>query len=122
MADNYITAETEKGRINISDDVIAVIVAAAIAEVDGVSGLSNTVGTELAEMIGRRSVSKGVKVAIEDDGITVDVLILVTFGCVITDTAKKAQEAVVAAIESMIGVSPKVNVHVSGVSYRAASK
>lgn len=122
MADNYITADTEKGRINISDDVIAVMVAAAISEVEGVAGLSNTVGSELIELIGKRSVSKGVKVSIEGENIVVDVLIMVTFGCAVTEVAKKVQKSVVAALESMIGMTPRVNVHVSGVSFRAASK
>ena len=39
MADNYITAATEKGNVCISEDVIATIVGAAISEIDGVDGL-----------------------------------------------------------------------------------
>lgn len=117
MADNYISTETEKGKINISEDVIAVMVGAAITEVEGVDGLANAVGNDILEFIGKRTLSKGVKVTLQDDHITIDVLIMVTFGCVITDVAKKVQNSVAGAIEAMTGLSPTVNVHVSGVSF-----
>ena len=41
---NYITTPTDHGTINISEDVFAVMVGAAVAEVDGVAGMANTVG------------------------------------------------------------------------------
>lgn len=117
MADNYITRYDEKGCINISDDVIAVMVNAALAEVDGVAGLTNTVGGELADLLGIKSVSKGIKVRFEDDHITIDVLAMVRFGSNITAVAKKIQEAVVSAVDSMTGLPCTVNVHISGVAF-----
>lgn len=117
MADNYITTENEKGKINISEDVIAVMVGAAITEVEGVDGLAYTVGNDILEIIGKKSLTKGVKITLADDRMVIDVLIMVAFGCVITDVASKVQNAVSSAIEAMTGVSPVVNVHVSGVSF-----
>ena len=117
MADNYITTENEKGKINISEDVIAVMVGAAITEVEGVDGLAYTVGNDILEIIGKKSLTKGVKITLADDRMVIDVLIMVAFGCVITDVASKVQNAVSSAIEAMTGVSPIVNVHVSGVSF-----
>ena len=49
MGENYITCYEKNGSINISEDVISNIVKASIAELDGVSGLSNTSGAELVE-------------------------------------------------------------------------
>ncbi len=117
MADSYITTVTEKGSIKISEDVIAVMVGAAVAEVDGVGGLSNTVGNEILDLIGKRTLSKGIKVTLEDDSITVDVLIMINFGGVIKEIAENVQQAVTNALEAMTGLSPMVNVHVSGVSF-----
>ncbi|MEF9971603.1 MAG: Asp23/Gls24 family envelope stress response protein [Oscillospiraceae bacterium] len=117
MAENYISTETEKGKINISEDVIAVMVGAAITEVEGVAGLANTVGTEIFDLIGKKTLSKGVKVTLDEDCITVDVLLMITFGCVITEVAQKVQAAVASALESMTGLSSHVNVHVSGVAF-----
>lgn len=122
MAENYITTETENGNINISEDVIAVMVSAAVAEVEGVSGLSHTVGNDILDLIGKRTLTKGVKVSTDEEGITVDVLIMVSFGCVVTTVAKNVQIAVAGALESMAGVTPTVNVHVSGVSFRGSEK
>lgn len=117
MADSYITTVTEKGNINISEDVIAVMVGAAITEVEGVDGVSNTVGNDILELIGKRTLAKGVKVTLENERIIIDVLIMVCFGCVVTEVACNVQKAVVNALEAMTGLSPTVNVHVSGVSF-----
>ena len=117
MADNYITTENEKGKINISEEVIAVMVGAAITEVEGVDGLANTVGNDILDLIGKKSLAKGVKITLTEEHMVIDVLIMVVFGCVITDVAAKVQNAVSNAIESMTGVTPVVNVHVSGVSF-----
>ena len=118
MAENYMTTVTEKGNINIAEDVIASIVSTAVSEVEGVSGLSNTVGNDILDFIGKRTLTKGVKVSVEEQVTTVDVLIVVTFGCVVADIAKNVQNAVAGALESMAGITPIVNVHVSGVSFK----
>ena len=52
MGENYITCQAEKGSINISEEVITSVVKSAISEIEGVAGLSNTAGSELAELIG----------------------------------------------------------------------
>ena len=117
MPDSYITTETSQGKISISEEVIAVMVGAAIAEVEGVEGLANTVGTDILDFIGKKNLPKGVKVTLLEENITVDVLVMVAFGCVITDVAKKVQLAVSNAVEAMTGLTSTVNVHVSGVSF-----
>ena len=38
MAENYITKQAERGTVNISEDVIAVMVSATVTEVEGVAG------------------------------------------------------------------------------------
>ena len=117
MPDNYMTTVTEKGTINIAEDVIDVMVAAAIAEVDGVVDVANTVGNEILDLIGMRTLSKGVKVSFEGEAISIDVLIMVAFGCVVSEVARNVHLAILNALESMTGQTAKVNVHVSGVSF-----
>lgn len=117
MPDNYITAAIEQGSLNIAEDVIAVMVEAAIREVDGVDDVANTVGNEILDMIGMRTLAKGVKVSFEEEKLTIDVLIMVSFGCVVAEVAKNVQLAILNALESMVGITPTVNVHVSGVSF-----
>ena len=118
MGDNYISCKAENGSINISEDVISTIVRTAITEIDGVAGISNTAGAELAELIGIKTVSKGIKVQIVDDTIKVDAVILVRYGCNIVNVAKEVQNSVTEAVQAITGIDKaEVNVHVSGVAF-----
>ena len=118
MGENYISCSGELGSINISEDVISSIVKAAIAEIDGVAGLSNTAGAELAERIGLKTVSKGIKVQFVDDRIIIDLIINVVFGCNIVNTAKSVQEKLISVVQDTTGIDKAdINVHVSGVVF-----
>lgn len=118
MGDNYISCKAENGSINISEDVISTMVRTAITEIDGVAGISNTAGADLAELIGIKTVSKGIKVQIVDDTIKVDAVILVRYGCNIVNVAKEVQNSVTEAVQAITGIDKaEVNVHVSGVAF-----
>ena len=118
MGDNYISCKAENGSINISEDLISTMVRTAITEIDGVAGISNTAGAELAELIGIKTVSKGIKVQIVDDTIKVDAVILVRYGCNIVNVAKEVQNSVTEAVQAITGIDKaEVNVHVSGVAF-----
>ena len=117
MAENYITKHTEKGSVNISEDVIAVMVSAAVTEVDGVAGFGNATTPELVELFGRKTPQKGLKIRFIDDKITIDVMVNVKLGGSITDIALRVQDAVCREVESVTGMSAVVNVHVTGVSF-----
>ena len=118
MGDNYISCKAENGSINISEDVISTMVRTAITEIDGVAGISNTAGAALAELIGIKTVSKGIKVQIVDDTIKVDAVILVRYGCNIVNVAKEVQNSVTEAVQAITGIDKaEVNVHVSGVAF-----
>ena len=118
MGENYISCQAEKGSINISEEVITDIVKSVVGEVEGVAGLSYTAGTELAELIGLKTVSKGVKVQFVDGKIIVDVIINVMYGCNIVQVAREVQEKVISLVQAYTGIEQaEVNVHVSGISF-----
>jgi uncharacterized alkaline shock family protein YloU len=118
MGDNYISCQLEKGSINISEEVITGVVKSAISEVDGVAGLSYAAGAELAELIGLKSVSKGVKVQFVDDKIVVDVIINVLYGSNIVQVARDVQDKIMSLVQASTGIEKaEVNVHVSGISF-----
>ena len=118
MGETYITCREENGSINISEDVISGMVRTAVTEVEGVAGLSNTAGGEIAELIGRKTVTKGVKVQFEDDRIVVDAIITVHYGSKIMEVARNVQEKVMNVIQSTTGLEKaEVNVHVSGIAF-----
>ena len=118
MTDNYIICQEELGSINISEDVIHSLVRTGVSEVEGVASLSNTVGGELAELLGLKTVTKGVKVQLADNQAVVDVIISVCYGFNILKVARDVQEKVTALIQGTTGFErPQVNVHVSGLSF-----
>ena len=118
MGENYITCHEENGSINISEDVVSSTVRAAIAEVDGVAGLSNTAGAEIAELIGIKTLTKGVKVQFANDKVIVDTIITVAYGSNIVNVARSVQEKVVNTVSAATGIEKaEVNVHVSGIAF-----
>ena len=118
MADNYITCQEERGSIHISEDVIVTLVKSTVSEIEGVAGLSNTAGSELAELIGLKTVTKGVKVQFIDGKILADVIITVVYGCNIVNVAREVQEKVMSLVQASTGIdNAEVNVHVSGIAF-----
>ena len=119
MADNkqYVFQPLENGKLMISEDVIASIVEQAISEVEGIVGLNMKPGADIADMLGKKSWGKGIKITIsDDDKLTVDCNVNIGFGQSVVDVAKSVQEAVTAAIESTAGISvASVNINVCGI-------
>lgn len=118
MGENYITCYEKNGSINISDEVVSSIVRAAVSELEGVAGLSNTSGAELVELIGIKSLSKGIKIRFNEGKVTVDAIINVSYGQNIVEVAKTVQEKILNVVQTATGIDDVVvNVHVSGVAF-----
>ena len=112
----YITQVQSNGSVMISEDVIATIIEHAVAEVEGVVGLSTKPGADIAEIIGKKNWGKGVKIEIEDNELTVDCNLVVAYGQNVVTVAAAAQEAMRNALESMANVKlAAVNVNVCGI-------
>lgn len=113
----YVTHPDEKGSINISEEVMAAIAASAVSEVPGVAGFSTSLGKDIAELLGKKTVSKGVKVAVENEQIKIDVYLTAKLGYAVNEMGAEVQKAVISAVESMTGFSVNaVNVHICGVA------
>lgn len=122
MSENkeYVTRCEEQGNVYISEEVLAGISAAAALEIEGVSGLTANLGSDIAELLGKKSLAKGVSVKTEDDKVLVTLSILMAYGHTIPEVGKAVQEAVKNAVESMTGLEVSaVNVNVAGISLQA---
>ncbi|MEG6522582.1 Asp23/Gls24 family envelope stress response protein [Desulfotomaculum sp. 1211_IL3151] len=123
MSDNkrdivVMTPQDGLGGIRIADDVVGVIAGMAATEVAGVAGMSGGIGGGIAEMLGRKNLSKGVKVEVGEKEAAVDLFVIVEFGVRIPDVATQIQMNVKRAIEGMTGLSVvEVNIHVQGVTF-----
>lgn len=108
----------DEGSIKIADEVVGIITGLAATEVEGVAGMSGGLAGGIADMLGRKSLSKGVKVEVNEDNALVDVYVIIDYGNSIPDVAWKIQDNVKQAIEGMTGLDVKaVNVHVQGVNF-----
>ena len=108
MADGkeYVSRPDELGNIHISEEVRAVIAAAAAMEVEGVGSLAANLGSDIAELLGgKKNLSKGIHIAVEEESIRVDVSLLIKYGYTIIDVAKEVQNAVYSAIENTSGLT-----------------
>ena len=57
----YFTQKLENGTLQISEDVVASVAAAAVLEVEGVCGLSSNISTDIAEMLGMKTMARGIR-------------------------------------------------------------
>jgi uncharacterized alkaline shock family protein YloU len=113
---------TELGKIQIADEVIQVIAGLAATEVPGVAGMSGTFAGGITEsLLGRKNLSKGVKVQFGDDKrCAVELSVSLQFGVNIPEVCLAVQENVKQAIESMTGLEVEaVHVHVTGVAFQS---
>ena len=112
--------ENPDGTVSFATDVVATIAGLAATEVEGVASMSSP-SSALADMFSRkntRNFTKGVRIDLDGNCVTVDVTIVVEYGSPVPDVARSIQENVKKAIETMSGLTVhSVDVHVSGISF-----
>ena len=124
MSENYPSDvkldENPDGTVSFATDVVATIAGLAATEVEGVASMSSP-SSALADMFSRkntRNFTKGVRIDLDGNCVTVDVTIVVEYGSPVPDVARSIQENVKKAIETMSGLTVhSVDVHVSGISF-----
>lgn len=115
--------KTGLGSIRISDEVVKVIAGLAAIEIKGVAGMSGGLVGGIAEMLGRKNLSKGIKVEVGAREAAVDVFVIMEYGIRIPDVAAQIQESVKSAIERMTGLTVvEVNVNVQGVAFTSEGR
>ena len=112
--------ENPDGTVSFATDVVATIAGLAATEVEGVASMSSP-SSGLADMFSRknsRNFTKGVRIDLDGNLVTVDITIVVEYGSPVPDVARGIQENVKKAIETMSGLTVhSVDVHVSGISF-----
>jgi len=115
--------KTDVGTIQIAPEVIEVIAGLATIEVKGVAGMSGGFAGGIAELLGRKNLSKGVKVEVGQREAAIDVSIIIEYGNKIPELSLEIQRNVKRSIEMMTGLQVvEVNVHIHDVYFKAAEK
>ncbi|MCL6560102.1 MAG: Asp23/Gls24 family envelope stress response protein [Firmicutes bacterium] len=121
--DSFVFKDDGQGSIKISDDVVNIIAGLAATEVPGVAGMSGGIAGGIAEKLGRKNLSKGVKAEVGEKEAAIDISVIVDYGAQIHEVASQIQSSVIKAVESMTGLKVlEVNVNVQGVSFGSENK
>ena len=105
------------GEVQIADEVVAIIAGLAATEVEGVDSMAGNITNELVGKLGMKNLSKGVKVDVTEEHVSVDLSLNIRYGYNITADSEQVQEKVSSAIENMTGLTVlDVNIKSAGVN------
>ena len=114
----HILYEKDKiGEVQIADEVVAIIAGLAATEVEGVDSMAGNITNELVGKLGMKNLSKGVKVTVTEEPVSVDLSLNMRYGYSIPAVSEKVQDKVKTAIENMTGLTVlEVNIKIAGVN------
>ena len=122
MADDrkvFKIKEDALGEVRIADEVVAIIAGLAATEIEGVSSMAGNITNELVSKLGMKNLSKGVKVAMDEEPVDVDMALNIAYGYSIPQVSAKVQEKVKTAIETMTDLKVAVvNVRIASVDMK----
>ncbi len=127
MADNEVSKSTDSvvakkesnGTITFASEVIATIAGLAAIDIPGVAGMSGGFVDGIVDLLGRKNVTKGIKVEVGKEEVAVDIAIVAEYGPPIPDVAEQIQTSVIKSIETMTGLKVvEVNVAVQGLKLK----
>ena len=120
METNNITLRADEnnvGSVQIADDVVSMIAALAASEVEGVSSVVGDITNEVMSKVGMKKLTKGVRVDLLDNKVTIDLSIMIGFGYPIPETSRLVQEKVKNSVETMTGLTVEdINIRVAAVN------
>ena len=105
------------GEVQIADEVVAIIAGLAATEVEGVDSMAGNITNELVGKLGMKNLSKGVKVEVTEEHVSVDLSLNIRYGYNIPAVSEQVHDKVSAAIENMTGLTVlDVNIKIAGVN------
>lgn len=117
MTDMSSEEKIKYGTVKIANEVVSIISGLAATEVEGVTGMSGGITGDITEMLGMKSLSKGVKVEVGEKETAIDIFIIVDYGTKISEVATNVQDNVKSKVETMTGLNVvEINVNVQGVN------
>lgn len=110
------TVKTDYGEVQIASEVVSTIAGLAATEAEGIADMSGGITSGVVQLLGRKDLSKGVKVTVGEKETTIDIFVVAKYGVRIPEIALDIQKKVKEAVENMTGLKvTAVNIHVQGV-------
>ena len=114
MERTHLTATTELGRISISSEAVAQLVGNTTAECYGVVGMAR--GGRLPRFLARKRLTKGIVVEGRDDGLAIDLHVVVEYGLNLAEVSATVRSRVTYEVERVTGLKVvAIEVHVEDV-------
>ena len=104
------------GRVQIHNNVVAVIARLAALRVPGVVELGGSFADGLAGLFSRKTGDRGIRVEVEDASVSIEMNLVIEYGVRIPEVAWRVQTEVRRAVEQMTGKAVReVNVVIQNV-------
>ena len=105
------------GEIQINSDVIALYAGMQAVECFGIVGMAAvSMKDGLVKLLKRESLARGINVEIEDNRLTIDFHVIVSYGVSISAVSDNLMESVKYKVEEFTGMEvDKINIYVEGV-------
>ncbi|GAB7388091.1 Asp23/Gls24 family envelope stress response protein [Bacillaceae bacterium] len=113
-----VEIKTSLGKIDIAEEVIAKVAGGAALDCYGLVGMASQKSLKdgIVELLRKENLSRGVVVRKAEDGVNIDVYIIVSYGTKISEVAHNVQEKIRYTLQQSLGIEmAKVNVFVQGV-------
>ncbi len=112
-----LKTNSDLGEVTISNSVVAEIAGAVASECGGVVGMASRNKKDgIVKLLKNDSITRGIKVDVEDSGVVVEIHIVTDYGVNIRSICKNIVNTVRMNIENSAGIKVnRVNVRVEGV-------
>lgn len=113
-----IELNSQLGQIDVSDDVVATIAGGAAVDCYGIVGMASQrqLKDGLSELLGKDNLGRGVVIKNQDDVLSIDMYIIVSYGTKISEVAHNVQTKVKYTLDKMLGIEVEaINIYVHGV-------
>ena len=113
----------ETGTVIINDHVICTIAGLAAMEVDGIASMKGDLVANQITRSAMNNLSKCVRIHVEDNVLSVQLVLNIKYGYNLPETTRKVQEKVKDTLENMTGLKVAgVNISISDVKIEKESR
>ncbi len=113
-----IKRSTSLGSINITDEAVANLTGSAVIECYGVVAMTSRkiIKDGFLELLKKENYAKGVIVRNVEEGIEIDLYVVISYGIKVTEVINEIQKRVKYTLEKALNIDVKaVNVYVQGI-------
>ena len=114
-----LKSDDQIGEVHIANEVVAIIAGLAATEVDGVASMAGDITSEIISKLGMKTLSKGVKVEVIQEEVSIELALVLKYGYNVPDVSKLVQDKVKSAVETMTGLRVlEINIRISDVDLK----